>query len=624
MTAAAGPSRLAEPEVARLVRVPAGEVDLRRDLYQFIAYVRRQGLTRTVRENAIPKSAARALAKLLSREAEAAAVEQEGAGDWSDFVSWRALELGLVKFDTKGEYRGYSSTEPSFVDNQVHLVETAWLAYLAKTPCQKEWALLEKLLELPGNEFFSTPTLLASEGFSSWGCARGPASRMKLPKLRRTLLALLAGLEPGVWYEMSSFVDWLRETQPRLILDPATLEPDDESRRRLQQWEWEVQNRKHQAKYLQAKPGPLPPKPELELEDLYSNFREYPASERYHDGDGKRPEANTQAGYQRVEGRYLERFLSELPYVAGFVELAFRPPTDSHGLNVSPPFERLVAFRLTPRFFQVWNRTEELDRVSVRVLPNFEVLVEAPSYPERQLESLEPYTVLLQEDGPIHRLRLDRKKLVAHAALTGTRPAAEVLTRLTGGPLPGNVASELASWSGHAEKLTFYEGLGLLELPADKSERELIRSSVAPWTVDEGPDGFLLLRKPDEVFPGLEQGGCVPVRVSHPAETFRSCPGRLGSSRAGSPAASRAGAAKGKGGLPGKLAPLRVTLELEDLAGYRCPELGLLEALHEALKDESTNLLLPKERLLLVSSSAMPKVRALLKRLSDRYTVETR
>ena len=50
-------------ELAGLEVCPAGPVDLRRDVYQFVAYVREKGLVRTKRGNAIPKSAARQLAK---------------------------------------------------------------------------------------------------------------------------------------------------------------------------------------------------------------------------------------------------------------------------------------------------------------------------------------------------------------------------------------------------------------------------------------------------------------------------------------------------------------------------------------------------------------------------------
>ena len=118
----------------------AGIVQVRRDIYRFVQFVQEKGLTRTKRENSIPKVAARRLAKLLSYDGEAEIVEQDGAGHWSEHISFLAKDLGLVDFDTKGEYVGYYSTEPSYPDNEVLVNETAWSAYLKKDPLESTTA----------------------------------------------------------------------------------------------------------------------------------------------------------------------------------------------------------------------------------------------------------------------------------------------------------------------------------------------------------------------------------------------------------------------------------------------------------------------------------------------------
>ena len=149
---------------------------------------------RTRRENSIPKTAARRLAKLLSHSGEAAYVEEHGCGMWSDHVSDVARKLGLVSFDTEGDYIGYSSTEPSFVDNEIEVEEKAWRSYLDRTPLQKERALLDVHLDTLPSEFFQRATLVEGKAFDRSGCATGPASRMKLAQIRRSLLQMLAGL----------------------------------------------------------------------------------------------------------------------------------------------------------------------------------------------------------------------------------------------------------------------------------------------------------------------------------------------------------------------------------------------------------------------------------------------
>ena len=94
---------LSESETQALDILPAGPVDVRRDLFRFAGYVRDKGLVRTRRGNHIPKSAARDLAKLLSYPGEAAEVAGDGRGFWSDHISRVALKLGLVSFDTEGQ-----------------------------------------------------------------------------------------------------------------------------------------------------------------------------------------------------------------------------------------------------------------------------------------------------------------------------------------------------------------------------------------------------------------------------------------------------------------------------------------------------------------------------------------
>ena len=57
--------------------------------------------------------------------------------------------------------------------------------------------------------------------------------------------------------------------------------------------------------------------------------------------------------FHRVEGRYLEFFLKNIPYVLGYVELAERPLAQVQNRVWTPYRDRLRAFRLTPRFFRI-------------------------------------------------------------------------------------------------------------------------------------------------------------------------------------------------------------------------------------------------------------------------------
>ncbi len=596
---------LSENELTDAQIIPARPVNLRRDLYQFIAYVQTYGLTRTYRDNTIPKAAARKLAKVLSYKEEAQAVEERGAGFWSDKVSHVARTLGLVSFKTEGVYVGYSSTSASYPENDIVVDTKRWKAYLGKRPREKERAIVEALLQMTPNEFFDSATMILAEVFDSWGSATGPASRMKMPPIRRSLLKLLATLSPNVWYDTRSFVDFLRCEHPHLILDPATREPDSDSAYHLRQWEYQVKWAKKgkEKEHL---------RPEVKLEDIYVNFREF-ERKGYQEYSTKRERKITSRiadAFYRVEGRYVEWFLSEIPHLAGFVELAFRSSEDPHGREVVPEYERLRAFRLKPWFFAVMGDDPQLERVNVTVLPSFEIIIDALSYPESTLAELEPYTVLSGEDGPVIRLRLDRKKVIETAA-SCDRPPAEVLTGITSKPIPANVAAELEAWCGHGRKLVFFDDeVALLELRGDADQRAL--EDLREYVVDQGEGGFVLLRDSDKAFDRLEQKLHVPARVRHPEGRFASA-GVFG---ANAPEIA-------EGSPRPKVPPLKVPLQSEDLVGYHSPHRPLLEALHEALREKAATCMLPEGGdLLVVSAAALPKLRAALRSLSDRFEVE--
>jgi len=608
MSAHAG---LSEREVRTLEVVPSRPVNLRRDIYKFVEYVRSSGFRRTHRENAIPKAAARKLARLLSYGDETALVEESGCGYWSDYISHVARRMGLVAFNTKGIYQGYSSTSPSFPENDVLVHDKAWKAYLAKTARQKEGLILDALMEGTPNEFFYHGTLVKVEVFSSWGSALGPASKMKLPHIRRKLLEMIAGLRPDVWFEMRVLVELLRSARPSLILDPATRDPDSKTAEALREWEDEVRWGHKRKK---------PAKPEITLEDIYVNFREHSREEeewkRYAHDTGKRINSRTRGAFHKVEGRYLEWFLREIPYIAGFVDLAYRPANDPHGRNVIPEFERLRAFRLTPWFFMLMKDDSAIEQVKTTVLPNFEVLVEAPSYPETTLAELSSCCVQLSEDGPVNKLRLDRKTAVETvASRKAVRPAAQVLAALSDLPLPQNVQSELDAWAGHAEKLVLFDDeLGLIEIRDEPSESSRVIAELGKLVVDGRADGFVIVRDPHKVFQLLEERHRVPIRVAHPEAHFVSA-GIFENEQA--PVVPATASTKEP--------PLRASLEREDLVGYRCPEQSLLVALQKMLKKDAETCLLAGgdgDEMLILSAAAIPKLRAALRRLAGRYRIE--
>src|SRR5215217_5194905 len=132
-------------DVARL-DVATALPDLRRDLHVFVDYVRTREVKRSHRGNALSKADAKRLARLLSDSDAVREVDEEGSSAWLDFVDKVCLQLGFVHYDTKGQYAGYSSQEPSFPDNYIEFREKPYEQFLAAKAAKQESTLLELLV----------------------------------------------------------------------------------------------------------------------------------------------------------------------------------------------------------------------------------------------------------------------------------------------------------------------------------------------------------------------------------------------------------------------------------------------------------------------------------------------
>lgn len=564
---------------------PASAVDLRRDLYLFVDFVRREGLKRAHRSNGIPKGPALKLAKLLSWAGEPGAIERDGEGDWSNYISDVARELGLVSFDVEGSYAGYSSNEPSFPDNHVTVNDNHFDTWLSSSPLKKERAILDKLVETAPSEFFNEPQLFHWEPrFDSWGSETGPHSRMTFPPVRKRLLELLAALPTGEWLPMEALIQHVKTTARAAILSP-----DLKRRPTGEKSAWNPRL----GKTVRA-----------ERDDLYQNFQEI-------SNMNSRSEVLTEATadvYERVEGRYLQYFLQGIPYQCGFVDLALvKLGTRSHSDTL--PLERVRAFRLAPKLAQVLRGDPSLDRVSVTVLADFNVIVEAPSWPDRELDQLNRYCLPVKEEWPTHALRIDRKRVLTWvAAHPEAPPIAPALQALTARALPGNVAAELDAWSGHAEKLTVLKDVTLVELLGP--DADAVRAELGKLVLAESPTGFAVTRDAERTVAVLEQRQRAPRVVAHKPTSFAPGEGRLCT-----PArAPRAPAAPKR---------RRATFAIDDLVGCRSDDPKLLRALFDALDAAGHGpRLIAAEGLLLVRATDLPRVRAALRTLADRFDVE--
>ena len=449
------------------------EFDPRKDLHVYVNYVREREVKRSVRENAIPKVDARRIVKQLSDPEALSDIEENNRSPWLDFIDRLALDLGFVGYDTEGEYLGYTSSAPSFVDNYIDYNEQAYQRFLALSMQQQEQFLFDRQVDgysEGDNEFFSRSICGRLDAFDSWGCATGVVPGIEFDKVRNFLFQCLADCRPGVWYETASLVAHLKRRHPYFLIPRSP--------------SFKYRGDGAAGRYCNFC--------EKEKESYKRNI----VSEKDRDA------------FERVEGRFVERFLENIPLTMGYVDLAYAN-SENPGMRLS--LGRIQAFKINDGFLPFMRGT--LPEPAVTVLPNHEIHVESQWYPAAMLTRIEPFADLVSTDR-ISILKLSRAKAVAFLAGEGAADLAKELEALTGRPLPVNIAAELAEWAGQSESFVLYRGCGLVE---GKNLPAFIKS----YEVERLAADLRLVRTPDILFSELEQAEQIPVLVTHRANSLR-------------------------------------------------------------------------------------------------------
>lgn len=465
--------------------ISSNDRDLLRDLFTYLDYVSSHEVKRMTRSNNIPSADMKRLAKLLG-------IAPPGKDDWMykqqhwiDFIDELALRLDLVFYDLKGEYRGYTSSQPSFINNYITISEKNLQKFNQLSPVEQEKRILDTLIHAKSlydygdhsyNEFYKVSLLGRLDTFDNWGSATGLMPTLKFPKIRLFLFDLLKELPAGEWFSTASLIAYLKTNHPYFLI-PKKLPPKS--------------RRGHQS-------------------GRYDNFHE--GKNYWENGNTVPPDAPD--AFERVEGRYIERFLEYIPLVMRFVDVAYDPKPYK---GLLPSRGQLKAFRINERFKLLMSGQDSAPKVTVQ--PNFDVIIESDFYPAALISQIsalgEQVSSPNNGQGAYVGIFLLTKTAVATAYVQN--PDLDVialLKNLSGRDLPTNVKIELEEWAGHADQFTLYDGFALLEmaddLPADA--QQYLAERIAP--------DLNLVRKSQTVYATLETLGYAPVRVIHPTGEF--------------------------------------------------------------------------------------------------------
>ncbi len=459
----------------------ANNRDILRDLFTYLDYVEERGIKRMTRSNGIPQTDLKRIAKLMDIEPPEKDEWGNTAPHWINFIDFLALNLDLVSFDTKGEYRGYTSSEPSFIDNYILVNESNLNKFTELSPAGQEKKILHTLIHsksrndysnASNNEFYRYDTFSSLDRFGSWGCATGIMPTLNFPEIRKFLLEALKICPAGTWVSTESLVAHLKANHPYFLI-PRDAEKKDKRGNQF---------------------------------GRYDNF--YESQDRY-GAERITVPPNAPDAFERVEGRYVERFLEGIPLTMRLVEVGY-DPNPYKGLL--PQRGMLKAFRVTERFHHLMSGEEYMPKVTVQ--PNFDVIIESDFYPARIIRQVaalgEQVSSPQNGHGAYVGIFLLKKAAVAAAQVKDpTLDVTKLLKTLTGRDLPPNVQIELDEWAGHAEQFTLYEGFSLLETTELPPEIE-------KFVVDTISPSLSLVRGSEKVFSMLETLGHVPARIQHP------------------------------------------------------------------------------------------------------------
>ena len=456
---------------------------LRRDIHAFVQYVSERKVKRAYRSNQLPKPDAKRLAKLMSHPECLQQIQEDGYSWWIDEVDSLVRNLGFVHYDTEGVYMGYSSHSPSFPDNYIEFDAQRYEAFLQSSLLAQETTLFKTMVnDKEYNEFYSRHLQSRLDRFSTWGSATGVMSSLDLPKTRRFLFRLLSKLESGTWYTTKALIRYLKKKHPYFLIPEASKMPMERS-----YWNRPASRMKR-----------------------YGNFQEYKKGREYYDDEDPIPD-DAVDGFERVEGRFLERFLEGIPLTLGYVDVAYNPKPYR---GKRPERGMVQAFRVNGRFLQFMSGEELAPKVTV--LPNFEIHVESPFYDPGLMRQLLRFAELVTEDK-VTVLRLDKQRVKAALAADASLDPVPYLRRLTGRPLPQNIAIELEEWVGQAGVFTLYEGFALLE--GDKRLPE-----IGPFVVEKITPKLRLIRQPEKAFHALQQAERIPLTIKHGAGRWTPLP----------------------------------------------------------------------------------------------------
>ncbi len=445
--------------------------DLFHDVHIYMQYVGTKNIKRTYRDNTLPKSDLTRLKTLLSWNV---SKKESEDFDWVYFIDTLAHKLQFTNYDTKGSYAGYSSYDATFPDNFIKINSQKYETFLSE-PIQTQLQIILNTLVSDysdsKHEFMEESVVGYLDHFSSYGCATGVLPFIKFDHIRTFLLSLLCKLEPDIWYSTESLIQYIKYNH-RYFLIPENPE---------------FKYKSDKGRYCNF------------FEHKNKEYERLEIAETAHDA------------FERVEGRYIERFLEYIPLLMGFIDTAydFNLPTLHYPSN-----GRLKAFKIKPRMSCFFN--QRIMEPKIIIQPNFEISIESEIYPAKSFHELTQIGKLDSYDK-VSKIKIEKPKVIAKIAANPDFDLIEYLKKMSARALPQNVETDLKEWVNQGDAIILYENVMLLE-------SDYVLDCVTKHAVVQINKNLFILNSINELMPDLEKDCAVPINIHHPTDGYKVLP----------------------------------------------------------------------------------------------------
>lgn len=395
--------------------------NLHHDIAQYIAYVKNRSVKRSSRNNCLLKSDVVRISKLMPGQE--LTINDFDIEDlhYPGFIDKLAYNMDFVDFDIASNY--YYNSLP---DNYIKIKKDNYQKHINLSLLKQEEQIFNSLIYNDKdsnyeNEFVRKSPVGILDCFRNYNVGIAVAN-IDFSKVRLFLFELLSNLEVNTWYSVKSLIEYLKLNHPYFLIPkhPKTATSSSYMQKDLSENRY------------------------VRFADIYAH-KTYDLDTSYKDI------------FERVEGRYIERFLEYIPFLLGYTELAYKYKNLE---DYEPSIGMLKAFRITPRFFNLRNKT--IQEAKVIVQPNFEVSIESDIYPANIMYQLESLGQLVKR-GVLSQIKLEKNKVIKKVAKELGFDPIEYLDSISSFPLPENIKIELKEWYIQADAFILYDNVALLE-----------------------------------------------------------------------------------------------------------------------------------------------------------------